>query len=93
MLSWNPRGRMPPCNGTFCETGKGVAIDIVSRPQDVIVFIIGGTTYEEARTVALLNQEPPTTGGAGGARILLGGTCVHNSARCVYAHHQCVIDR
>ncbi|KAI0004570.1 Sec1-like protein [Russula compacta] len=49
-------------------------------PQDVIVFIIGGTTYEEARTVALLNQEPPTTGGTVGARILLGGTCVHNSA-------------
>lgn len=44
--------------------------------------MIGGTTYEEARVVALLNQEPasgnaninPTT------RILLGGTSVHNSS-------------
>ncbi|KAK0532023.1 vacuolar protein sorting-associated protein 45 [Tilletia horrida] len=26
------------------------------RPQDVIIFIIGGATYEEARTVALLNS-------------------------------------
>ena len=47
--------------------------------------MIGGTTYEEARTVALFNQDPvaalngsitnPT-----GTRILLGGTCVHNSS-------------
>ncbi|KAI0252349.1 hypothetical protein BJV78DRAFT_1202074, partial [Lactifluus subvellereus] len=47
-------------------------------PQDVIIFVIGGTTCE-ARTVALLNQEP-TSGSTGGARLLLGGTCVHNSA-------------
>jgi hypothetical protein len=52
------------------------------RPQDLIVFVIGGTTYEEARTVALLNQDP-TSGGTGGARLLLGGTCVHNSVRYV----------
>lgn len=68
----------------------------VCRPQDVIVFMIGGTTYEEAKTVASLNQDsvsmlgsstaspsgsaaPPSTG----TRILLGGTCVHNSSRCV----------
>lgn len=50
----------------------------------MIVFIIGGATYEEARTVSLLNQEP-TTGGTGGARLLLGGTCVHNSTRCALA--------
>lgn len=29
----------------------------VARPQEVILFMIGGTTYEEARTVALLNQQ------------------------------------
>jgi hypothetical protein len=49
--------------------------------------MIGGTTYEEARTVALLNQElsGPTAGGIAssgeGTWILLGGTCVHNSSR------------
>lgn len=47
--------------------------------------MIGGTTYEEARTVALFNQDPIlASNGAvtstGGARILLGGTCVHNSS-------------
>lgn len=53
------------------------------RPGDVIIFMIGGTTYAEARVVALLNQES-TSGGpsaAAGTRLLLGGTCVHNSSR------------
>lgn len=58
------------------------------RPQDVIVFVVGGTTYEEARAVALLNREfatgsnPNAPGGSvnAGARVLLGGTCVHNSS-------------
>ncbi|KAL0952209.1 hypothetical protein HGRIS_001512 [Hohenbuehelia grisea] len=27
------------------------------RPQDVIIFMIGGTTYEEARIMSTLNQE------------------------------------
>ncbi|GAB0089066.1 vacuolar protein sorting-associated protein 45 [Sergentomyia squamirostris] len=40
-------------------------------PQHVIVFIVGGVTYEEALAVAQLNQV--------GQRIILGGTTVHNS--------------
>lgn len=53
-------------------------------PQDVIVFMVGGTTYEEARTVSLLNQESASSGSyAPGTRILLGGTYIHNSSRCV----------
>lgn len=44
------------------------------RPQDIIVFMLGGVTYEEARAVALLNQQL-----AGQTRLLLGGTTVHNS--------------
>ncbi|KAK7496933.1 hypothetical protein BaRGS_00011913 [Batillaria attramentaria] len=43
------------------------------RPQDVIVFIIGGCTYEEALAVHQLNRSTP------GVRIVLGGTHVHNS--------------
>jgi len=54
------------------------------RPQDIIVFMIGGTTYEEARTVATLNKESATSSNGGvpslGVRLLLGGTCVHNSS-------------
>lgn len=59
-----------------------------TRPQDVIVFVIGGTTYEEARMIALLNgaaSAAPSLNGAPpaptwpGTRFLLGGTTVHRS--------------
>uniref|UniRef100_A0A9J8DJJ3 Vacuolar protein sorting-associated protein 45 n=1 Tax=Cyprinus carpio carpio TaxID=630221 RepID=A0A9J8DJJ3_CYPCA len=47
------------------------------RPQDIIVFIIGGATYEEALTVYNLNRTMP------GVRIVLGGTTIHNTKRSV----------
>lgn len=55
-----------------------------TRPQDVIVFVIGGTTYEEARMVALLNGAGSAASNAPaptwpGTRFLLGGTTVHRS--------------
>ncbi|XP_063173319.1 vacuolar protein sorting-associated protein 45 [Candoia aspera] len=43
------------------------------RPQDIIVFIIGGATYEEALAVYSLNRATP------GVRIVLGGTTVHST--------------
>ena len=43
------------------------------KPQDVVVFIIGGVTFEEARTVAQVNASTP------GVRVVLGGTSVINS--------------
>ncbi|XP_029436593.1 vacuolar protein sorting-associated protein 45 [Rhinatrema bivittatum] len=43
------------------------------RPQDIVVFIIGGATYEEASTVYNLNRTTP------GVRIVLGGTTIHNT--------------
>jgi len=45
------------------------------RPQDVIIFIVGGTTYEESRSVALQN------GNNTGIRFILGGSSVLNSKR------------
>jgi vacuolar protein sorting-associated protein 45 len=44
-----------------------------ARPQDVIIFVVGGVTYEEAKLVAQLNATWQ------GTRFLLGGTTVHNS--------------
>ena len=44
------------------------------KPQDVIVFAVGGATYEEAKVVAQVNASSP------GVRVVLGGTTVHNSA-------------
>ena len=43
------------------------------RPQDIIVFVVGGVTYEEAYAVANFNKTTQ------GIRVVLGGTTVHNS--------------
>ena len=43
------------------------------KPQDIIVFIVGGATYEEAKMVAQVNASSP------GVRVVLGATSVHNS--------------
>lgn len=43
------------------------------KPQDIIVFIVGGATYEEAKTVASINASSP------GVRVVLGGTTIHNA--------------
>lgn len=40
------------------------------RPSEIIVYIIGGITYEESYHVQLMNKQ--------NARILLGGSHVHN---------------
>jgi len=57
-------------------------------PQDIIVFMVGGATYAEARTVAMMNQEFSSAASNGsaptsGVKILLGGTCIHNSSSFV----------
>ncbi|KAL8734489.1 MAG: hypothetical protein Q9166_001389 [cf. Caloplaca sp. 2 TL-2023] len=43
------------------------------KPQDIIVFMIGGTTYEEAKMIAQINASSP------GVRVVLGATTIHNS--------------
>ncbi|XP_063991078.1 vacuolar protein sorting-associated protein 45 [Diachasmimorpha longicaudata] len=45
---------------------------MTKRTQDVIVFIIGGVTYEESLAVYNLNKQNP------GVKIILGGTTIHN---------------
>ncbi|CAN6931914.1 unnamed protein product [Brassica oleracea] len=45
------------------------------RPQEVVIFMVGGTTHEESRSVALQNATNS------GIRFILGGTAVLNSKR------------
>ncbi|KAK9676741.1 hypothetical protein RND81_11G097000 [Saponaria officinalis] len=45
------------------------------RPQDVVIFIVGGTTYAESRAVALFNSSNSWI------RFILGGTTILNSER------------
>ena len=47
---------------------------IVTTVQEVIVFVIGGATYEESREVSLINAERESK-----TRIFLGGTSVQSS--------------
>ncbi|TDL22167.1 vacuolar protein sorting-associated protein 45 [Rickenella mellea] len=76
------KGRLKDTNYPFVENpGPNSTLQ---RPQDIIIFMIGGTTYEEARVVSLLNQDLAAgtgqLGSSAGTRILLGGTTVHNSS-------------
>ncbi|XP_013591337.1 PREDICTED: vacuolar protein sorting-associated protein 45 homolog isoform X1 [Brassica oleracea var. oleracea] len=43
------------------------------RPQEVVIFMVGGTTYEESRSVALQNATNS------GIRFIFGGTALLNS--------------
>merc|ERR1719322_2375473 len=51
-----------------------VGMSASSRPNDVIVFMIGGTTYEEIACVENFNET-----NSSGLKVVLGGTTVHNS--------------
>lgn len=44
------------------------------KPQDIIVFVIGGATYEEAKIVSQVNASFP------GVRVVLGATTIHNTS-------------
>lgn len=56
------------------------------RPQDVVIFIVGGTTYEESRAVALYNSTNS------GIRFILGGTTLLNSKRYASCHHYIILE-
>ncbi|KAJ5202349.1 Short-chain dehydrogenase/reductase SDR [Penicillium cf. viridicatum] len=64
------KGRLKELQYPFLE-GSGHTRD---KPQDIIIFMVGGTTYEEAKMVAQVNASSP------GVRVVLGGTSIHNSA-------------
>lgn len=49
------------------------------RPSEVIIFMIGGITYEEYELVSRLNQSEASQG----IKFILGGTALHNSTSSV----------
>lgn len=61
------KGKLKDSN--FPYLGQMVLRD---RPQEIIVFMIGGATYEEAFAVYNLNKSLP------GVKIVLGATTMHN---------------
>jgi hypothetical protein len=63
------KGRLREQQYPFVEGGGSTR----DKPQDIVLFIVGGVTFEEAKTVSQINASSP------GIRIVLGGTTVHNS--------------
>ncbi|RPB02021.1 Sec1-like protein [Choiromyces venosus 120613-1] len=63
------KGRLKEATHPFVE-GGGTTRD---KPQDIIIFMVGGTTYEEAKLIAQINASTP------GVRVVLGGNSVLNS--------------
>ncbi|KAL8293307.1 hypothetical protein RQP46_000008 [Phenoliferia psychrophenolica] len=51
------RGRLKESSYPFADHQSSPSPTAPGRPQDVIVFIVGGTTYEEAKLVAALNAQ------------------------------------
>ncbi|KAF2866533.1 vacuolar protein sorting-associated protein 45 [Massariosphaeria phaeospora] len=64
------KGRLNPQIYPFVEGGGSTK----DKPQDIVIFMVGGTTYEEAKMIAQVNASSP------GVRVVLGGTTVHNSS-------------
>ncbi|XP_059149023.1 vacuolar protein sorting-associated protein 45-like [Physella acuta] len=62
------KGKLKEASYPYLGTGQ-----LKDRPQDIIVFIVGGCTYEEALVVHNFNRTVP------GVRIVLGGTSILNS--------------
>jgi vacuolar protein sorting-associated protein 45 len=63
------KGKLREQQYPFVEGGGSTR----DKPQDIVVFIIGGATYEEAKMVAQVNASSP------GVRVVLGGTNMQNS--------------
>lgn len=66
-------GSLKEANYPFAE-GCRYAASRSDHPHRVIVFVVGGTTYEEARDVAEINR-----GLEAGRSVVLGGSTIHNS--------------
>jgi vacuolar protein sorting-associated protein 45 len=49
------------------------------KPQEIIIFMAGGTTFEEATKVAEFNKNVNSQSNPGGVRLLLAGSTIHNS--------------
>lgn len=65
-------GKLKPQSYPFVDAS---AQSQTRKAQHIIVFIVGGVTYEEQAAVAQINTQEA----ANGINIMLGGSCVHNS--------------
>lgn len=66
------KNRLKDTTYPFMES-KRRSVGVRDKLSDVIVFVVGGATYEEARDVRILNQQHAN------ASVVLGGTNMLNS--------------
>lgn len=66
------KGKLKESSHPYVEKATGGA---VSRPNEIIIFIAGGVTFEEATKISEFNASSQN----GGVKILLGGSTIHNS--------------
>jgi vacuolar protein sorting-associated protein 45 len=74
-----PDAKYPKISASGSGIATGAPGAFVPIHKDVIVFMVGGTTYEEAAVVAKFNLEASKVPSGLGFRVLLGGTKIHNS--------------
>jgi len=67
------KGKLLDSEYPFASSNGALSRD---KPRDVIVFMVGGTTYEELLTVLLINSNQRDYLNQ---RVILGSTFVHNS--------------
>jgi len=63
-----------PSKTTSSSGSGGVQGQNSSRPTEIIVFMVGGVTYEEATKINEFNENNPT-----GIKVVLAGSTIHNS--------------
>ncbi|ODV92477.1 hypothetical protein CANCADRAFT_87224 [Tortispora caseinolytica NRRL Y-17796] len=76
ILSWLIKGKLRMDQYPYADGSTSVPQSTVStkeRPQDIIVFMVGGVTYEEALLIHKISETMP------GVRIVLGGTSILRS--------------
>lgn len=68
------RGKLTPSTHPFVPGSSNAGQPELAIPEEILVYMVGGTTYEEGTKVSELNAS-----NQGRVRIILGGSTVHNS--------------
>jgi vacuolar protein sorting-associated protein 45 len=70
------RGKLSGMTHPLILSGGGISTNVegMPLPQELLIFMVGGVTYEESTKVNLFN-----VANSGKVRVILGGSTVHNS--------------
>lgn len=63
-----------PSKSTSTSNSVGSQGHNSSRPTEIVIFMVGGVTYEEATKINEFNENNPT-----GIKVVLAGSTIHNS--------------